>query len=179
MRRDAQATEYGLTTYRSHLEAETAQFFDEAGIAYLYEPVTLRLAIGQGATTLYTPDFILPELGVVLECKGDLSDPSLGKLALLAQSPSVLARLAVQHLRSTRLPVLVALSRTGMVFYRPASPYGTVAVCAACGRLYFAPVTKAPCVFCGGPPGRLMRGAVGDSGLEAVRKFYAASLAKE
>lgn len=175
MRFYSQATEYASTTYRSHLEAETAKFLDSAGVVYLYEPVTLRLAVRPGRTTLYTPDFILPELGVVLECKGDLADPSLQKLAALARNASALATLTTRYVGGNRMPVLVALSRTGMVFYRPASPYGTAAICGACGRLYWAPATRTPCAVCGGPPGRVMRAAAGDSGLDALRRFYAAS----
>lgn len=174
MRPFSQATEYGLITYRSHLEAETAEFLDAAGVLYVYEPTSVRLTTPRGESTLYTPDFILPELGVVLETKGDLSDASLSKLALLARSPRALGRLSVEYMRG-RFPILVALSRTGMAFYRPTSPHGTVAICGDCGRLYWTPVPKGRCVLCGGPPGRVMRAAVGDCGLEALRRFYASA----
>lgn len=176
MRHYSHATTYASTTYRSHLEAETAEFLDSAGILYEYEPTSVRLTTASGAVTWYTPDFILPELGVILETKGDLADPSLSKLALLARSPRALGRLSVEYMRG-RFPILVALSRTGMAFYRPASPYGTVAICGDCGRLYWTPVSRGPCVLCGGLPGRVMRGVVGDSGLEALRRFYAQALA--
>lgn len=179
MRHYGQAVEYASTTYRSHLEAETARFLDEAGVVYLYEPVTLRLALGRGQTTLYTPDFILPELGVVLECKGDLSDPSLAKPAALAHAIDALAYIAKQFMYAARSPMVVAMSRTGIRFYRPAAPNGMVALCGACGRLYWAPATRTPCAVCGGAAGAWMHGVTGDSGLEAVRRFYAASLVKE
>lgn len=60
-------TSYGGCRFRSRLEARWAVFFDALGIAWDYEPQGYELPSGK----LYLPDFVLPEMDVYVEVKGD------------------------------------------------------------------------------------------------------------
>ncbi|MBX9667330.1 MAG: hypothetical protein K2X93_06910 [Candidatus Obscuribacterales bacterium] len=57
-------TEYGGIMYRSRLEASWALFFDTNRIRHKYEPKRIDLGIYR-----YTPDFWLPEFGLLVEIK--------------------------------------------------------------------------------------------------------------
>ncbi|PZM79349.1 MAG: hypothetical protein DKT66_23010 [Candidatus Melainabacteria bacterium] len=60
----AQDTEYGGILYRSKLEADWAEFFDQNKLRHKYEPEKIDLG-----TDRYTPDFWLPEFGLWVEIK--------------------------------------------------------------------------------------------------------------
>lgn len=60
----AKDTEYGGILYRSRLEADWAEFFDQHSLKHKYE--YQRIDLG---TDRYTPDFWLPEFGVWVEIK--------------------------------------------------------------------------------------------------------------
>ncbi len=60
-------TEYAGTRFRSRLEARWAVFFDLLGLAWQHEPEAYRLG-----SSLYLPDFWLPELEAFWEVKPDL-----------------------------------------------------------------------------------------------------------
>lgn len=57
---------YAGVNFRSTLEADWASTFDDFGIMWEYEPMTVTLP--SGAT--YIPDFFLPEIGTWVEVKG-------------------------------------------------------------------------------------------------------------
>jgi hypothetical protein len=63
---DAIPTEYRGITFRSALESAWARTLDHYGIAWEFEPETVRLASGKH----YTPDFRLPGLRTFIEVKG-------------------------------------------------------------------------------------------------------------
>ena len=52
--------------YRSGLEEQVADLLSNLGIDYEYESTKISYTISHN----YTPDFILPNKHVVLECKG-------------------------------------------------------------------------------------------------------------
>lgn len=59
-------TRYAGHRFRSRLEARWAVFFDTLGVAWQYEPEGFELPSGR-----YLPDFLLPDLDVWFEVKGD------------------------------------------------------------------------------------------------------------
>lgn len=67
---------YGGHYMRSSWEIKVAQWLDEHGIAWRYEPVAIPLG-----DSSYTPDFWLPELGVFWEVKGYMNERSIRKIA--------------------------------------------------------------------------------------------------
>lgn len=68
--------EYKGKSYRSTLEAKTAEVLDLMGVEYLYEPYKITLLEGfrspfqdrKVVSITYTPDFVLNN--ILLECKG-------------------------------------------------------------------------------------------------------------
>lgn len=62
--------------FRSRLEARWAVFFEAAGIAWNYEPRWITLPDGS-----YLPDFILPELHLVVEVKPTFQETAILRLA--------------------------------------------------------------------------------------------------
>lgn len=75
----AKPTVYQGVEFRSRLEARWAVFFDACGISWNYEPRWIELDEGP-----YLPDFILPELRLVVEVK-----PGFQKEALVRLGKSV------------------------------------------------------------------------------------------
>ena len=55
-----------MTKYRSGLEEQVADLLSGLGIDYDYESTKIAYQIQH----IYTPDFVLPNKHVVLECKG-------------------------------------------------------------------------------------------------------------
>lgn len=68
-------TVYQGVEFRSRLEARWAVFFDAAGIKWNYEPRWIQLESGP-----YLPDFILPELHLVVEVKPVFNGPAIDRL---------------------------------------------------------------------------------------------------
>lgn len=60
-------THYAGCRFRSRLEARWAVFFTTLGIRWEYEPQGYELPSGRR----YLPDFLLPEMGMWVEVKGD------------------------------------------------------------------------------------------------------------
>lgn len=58
-------TKYNGLLFRSKLEARHAKTFDKYGIVWEYEPYALTYSRGE-----YWPDFILPEVKMIVEVKG-------------------------------------------------------------------------------------------------------------
>lgn len=84
---EAIETTYAGVTFRSRLEARWAVFFDEMGIAWLYEPEGYKLPSGW-----YVPDFLLPSCGTFVEVRGHEGrvdvDDLLAKAAELPEMPT-------------------------------------------------------------------------------------------
>ena len=86
-------TEYRGVTYRSRLESQHAQLYDALGLEHAYEVLTCNLHRNEQKYT-YTPDFWLPQLGVMIEVKpAPPSDEELEK--------------AEAFVRTTRVPCCV------------------------------------------------------------------------
>ena len=74
------ATRYKSYFFRSRLEARYAVMFDILGIRWDYEPEGYELDGG----VRYLPDFMLPEIGIWVEIKGQDPTPvELGKMVAL------------------------------------------------------------------------------------------------
>jgi hypothetical protein len=73
---EAKPTIYGMTRFRSRLEARWARFFDLMEVPWDYEPWAFNLADGRG----YIPDFWLPQHRVFVEVKpiGGSTDKAQG-----------------------------------------------------------------------------------------------------
>lgn len=75
---NVQPQEWNGVKYRSTLEAKTAQTLDRLGIPFQYEERTITLQEGfrspfqkdKVRALTYTPDFILGNLPILIECKG-------------------------------------------------------------------------------------------------------------
>lgn len=65
-------TRYKGHRFRSRLEARWAVFFDALGLIWEYEKEGFEIKI-DGKTERYLPDFWLPEVGIFVEIKGELS----------------------------------------------------------------------------------------------------------
>lgn len=74
-------TQYNGRTFRSRLEARTAQWLDVNDVRWLYEPEGLD-CFG----IWYLPDFLLPDCRTFLEVKGTVDDEALGKVDALARA---------------------------------------------------------------------------------------------
>lgn len=140
-------TEYGGIQYKSRLEASWAQWLTEKGVRFYYEDgpndvsphlradrtggallLGYRMPSGRG----YLPDFWLPEIRTFLECKGDLTDPSVTKVTEFAsylgdEVKVVLGGSPAGHYFSV-------LSTAGRV-WSPST--GRASLCGSCGRLWF------------------------------------------
>ena len=92
-------TRYGGILYRSRTEARWAVFFDHLGINALYEPEGYDLGNG----IWYLPDFLLPDLDLFVEVKGEAPEPheiekarrlaeGTGKLVLIVVGPPAALR---------------------------------------------------------------------------------------
>lgn len=77
----AQKTVYKGIEYRSKLEAKTAQALDNLDIPYEYEPQGFQLSNG----LWYRPDFWLPNAMEYVECKGEMKQEDMAKIAGLAK----------------------------------------------------------------------------------------------
>lgn len=75
-------TTYKGIRMRSKLETEWAQWFDEYGIIWAYEPEGFALPNG----IAYLPDFWLPEMNTVFEAKGVLDQDDEAKIRALAKT---------------------------------------------------------------------------------------------
>lgn len=55
--------------------------FDDHGIAWVYEPHTYPLDVGEDGSLIaaFTPDFFLPELGMYIECTVARRSPMTAK----------------------------------------------------------------------------------------------------
>lgn len=84
-------TRYAGCHFRSRLEARWAVFFDAFDLQWQYElqgfHVPLRLSLSD-ETTEYLPDFWLPEWGLWVEVKGQLTEPECYRLLNVATSLS-------------------------------------------------------------------------------------------
>ena len=79
--------------YRSGLEEQVADLLTNLGITYEYETTKIDYIISH----VYTPDFVLPNKHVLLECKGYWDSKDRRKIkAVLKQNPDLDLRMIFQ-----------------------------------------------------------------------------------
>tara|TARA_B100000287_G_C20588654_1_gene763296 strand:+ start:1025 stop:1384 length:360 start_codon:yes stop_codon:yes gene_type:complete len=82
-----------MTKYRSGLEEQVADLLSGLGIDYEYETTKISYVIEHN----YTPDFVLPNKHVVLECKGYWDSKDRRKIkSVLKQNPDLDLRMVFQ-----------------------------------------------------------------------------------
>jgi len=82
-------TTYAGVEFKSRLEAHWAMFFAALGTPWMYEPKTYRMS---GQKWQYTPDFLLPELGVLLEVKPAVVTDDALSAKYMAYGPELVTR---------------------------------------------------------------------------------------
>lgn len=110
-------THYAGHRFRSRLEARWAVFFTSLGIRWQYEPQ--GYTVGPNKTP-YLPDFLLPDLSVFVEVKGEADRLDLNLLAELTNSRiahRVLILGNVPHLELGAIPLHTLL--TPVFDFRP------------------------------------------------------------
>ena len=107
----ARRTTKNSTTFRSNFEAKVAESLDRQGIVWTYESeqweyeydIRKAKCAECGSTEVrqirtYTPDFILPDLGIVLEVKGKFTSKDRTKhLAIQETYPDTDLRFVFQR----------------------------------------------------------------------------------
>jgi hypothetical protein len=140
----ASPTWYGLTRFRSRLEAKWAIFYDAVGLRWIYEPEGYDLE-----NTWYLIDFHFPDVNHWAEIKGT----ARGQIEQVIRKASLLA----VH---SRQPVLVFVGdevkpTTGAMafFSRERQPLYDGPVywmqCPSCKRLGYGNTSQFSCLFCG------------------------------
>lgn len=96
-------TEYMGRIFRSRLEADFARWFDNRGIAWVYEPEGYKLSNGE----CYLPDFFLPAQKAYFECKGVMLAQDERKITGLAKDSGTDVFVGLSIFRSKPLLQLV------------------------------------------------------------------------
>lgn len=142
-------TEYKGITFRSRLEAQWADWFDDHDIKWEYEPEGYKLP-WKNSTIKYLPDFFLPEMNSFFEVKGVMEEFDKEKLFALARAvrnerKDGLERVFVGGLEVGKDLALVHADEKSKGF-----GYLGLAKCENCQRYFFInPVSSGICLYCG------------------------------
>lgn len=142
-------TEYKGITFRSRLEAQWADWFDDHDIKWEYEPEGYKLP-WKNSTIKYLPDFFLPEMNSFFEVKGVMEEFDKEKLFALARAvrnerKDGLDRVFVGGLEVGKDLALVHSDENSKGF-----GYLGLAKCENCQRYFFInPVSRGICLYCG------------------------------
>lgn len=127
-------TIYNGRQYRSRLEAQYAQLFDQRRMRFSYEEESFDF---DGVK--YLPDFWLPDIRTIVEVKGLLDDLSLEKVARLASAVGVAGGDAFD---SSEAPLVILAYSPVLTCEAVTAAWGRIeahaATCDRCRRTYFA-----------------------------------------
>lgn len=141
-----QPTTYQGVTFRSKLEAKTAQALDIFGMPWQYEPQGYKLSNG----LWYKPDFWLPQAHQFIECKGVMNETDIAKIRGLVNDTSYPV-LALSYDNAMLCMKFWNDPNADIVTYFDDNAYGLrIGRCSACGgKWFYANCDTYECQCCG------------------------------